>query len=285
SHHLCAMLTEEELPRCGRPEHLPCSKSSGISIALLLVGIGSPLFGHKGLQICPSLMRFSSSLLRLRSSMFHLSTSLFCSSSSNPFLLQYSMESDYLSDICLGILLQFHSRLHWKKVCGLSQTIHDNPDRIVPTPCPRKIYYKVHCDVLPLSLGNPEWMRQTRRSLMFGLNSLTHQAVIDESRYISLETSPPERPFQVLIHLRTPWMNKVRVSLFNNSQYSSPTVEKPNKKTNSYKLNNHEHDNRKRIQNVNPYPYYNDLATHDRIINTNIHKQSVSPSTCTLKSS
>src|SRR4051812_7586320 len=83
----------------------------------------------------------------------------------------------------------------------LGQSIHYDPDRIIPTLCLRKFGNHIHGDLLPLPYWYLQRLQFTMRSLMLGLEFSTSQAFLYILSHIKLHSWPPVVFSQVPIHL------------------------------------------------------------------------------------
>ncbi len=99
------------------------------------------------------------------------------------------------------------------------QSIHNNPYRIISFRGARQSSNEVYTNLFPLPLRYLQWLLQSSWSLVFGLNSLTHIAYNHMCSHISLQSIPPELLVQILIHLRTPKMNRI-IRVMDLLQYS-----------------------------------------------------------------
>src|SRR5688572_7692484 len=90
-----------------------------------------------------------------------------------------------------------------------SQSIHNNPYRIISFLGARQSSNEIHTNLFPLPLGYLQWVQQSSWPLVFSLNSLTYIAHSHMCSHISLQSIPPIFLLQILVHLGTTRMNRI----------------------------------------------------------------------------
>jgi hypothetical protein len=93
------------------------------------------------------------------------------------------MIADYVCYVELGILSDPVGGRYEYEVGSLSQAVHDDPYRVVPTRGVRQTHNEVHTDVFPFPLKN---------SQMIGLDSSTGVTFRHILRYLSFHSHPLE---------------------------------------------------------------------------------------------
>ena len=69
--------------------------------------------------------------------------------------------------------------------------------------------HEIHRYVFPLPLKDVQWMQSSSWLLMLCLDQLARHTLCHMVSNISLHARPPKIPLQVLVQLRTPWMDGV----------------------------------------------------------------------------
>jgi hypothetical protein len=92
-------------------------------------------------------------------------------------------------------------------VSWLSQTIHNDPYRVVPTRGEGQTHNEVHEDVFPFPLENAQGLQISGWSQMNGLDSSTRVTFWHILCNFSLHSCPLETLLKALIHLVGSWMD------------------------------------------------------------------------------
>jgi hypothetical protein len=108
-----------------------------------------------------------------------------------------------------GILSDPVCRGYGYEVGRLSQAVHNDPYRVIPTQGARQTHNEVHVDVFPFPLGNAQWLQVSGGSQMTGLDSSTGVTLGHIFCYLSLHPCPPKHFLQILIHLVGSWMDRI----------------------------------------------------------------------------
>ena len=66
------------------------------------------------------------------------------------------------------------------KVCNFGQPVNNNPNGIMPSVGLGQASYEIHTNLIPFPLGNLKGLKQSGRSLVLSLHSLTNVTVLDE---------------------------------------------------------------------------------------------------------
>src|SRR3954465_14054677 len=99
------------------------------------------------------------------------------------------------------------------------QSAHYDLDRVISPTISRQSGDKVHSNGIPFPFRNLQWLQQSNGSLMFGLDSLTYITLGDIASDFSLHLMPPKLLFQILIHLRSSGVDRIKsiMSFFQNN--------------------------------------------------------------------
>ena len=116
------------------------------------------------------------------------------------------MQLDHFTHIQLGQFIQWSLLINGKEMSTLCQLVHYYPDRVMPFCRPRQMSYKIHGNTIPFPLRDIQWLKCTPWPLMFNLGLLTYQARCYEVGNVDFHSIPPERLFQILIHLSHTWV-------------------------------------------------------------------------------
>ena len=87
------------------------------------------------------------------------------------------------------------------EVSRLSHPVNNDPNGIMQFPGSGQTNHKVHVNSLPLPCWDLNRLAQTSRLKVFGLNLLAMGKLLHKLRNISLHTSPPIDPLEIMIHL------------------------------------------------------------------------------------
>src|SRR3954470_7475909 len=90
------------------------------------------------------------------------------------------------------------------------QSVHYDPDRVISPTRSRQSGDKVHSNGIPFPFQNLQGLQQSSGSLMSGLDSLTYITLGDIASDFSLHLMPPKLLFQVLIHLRSSGVDRIK---------------------------------------------------------------------------
>src|SRR4051812_42142666 len=90
------------------------------------------------------------------------------------------------------------------------QSVHYDPDRVIYPTRSRQSGDKVHSNGIPFPLRNPQWLQQSSGSFMSILDSLTYFTLGDIASDFSLHLMPPKLLFQILIHLCSSWVDRIK---------------------------------------------------------------------------
>src|SRR3954469_7066132 len=90
------------------------------------------------------------------------------------------------------------------------QSVHYDPDRVISPNRSRQTGDKVHSNGIPFPFRNLQGLQQSSGSLMSCLDSLTYVTLGDISSDFSLHLMPPKLLFQILIHLRSSGMDRIK---------------------------------------------------------------------------
>ena len=103
----------------------------------------------------------------------------------------------------------------WKEMTHFCKLVNDNEDSIIPSLGLGKASDKVHLDMIKLPFWNSKRLEETSWSLVFCFHPSTDITFIHELSNLSLHSCPPERLFEVMVHLRTAWVDrKKRIARF-----------------------------------------------------------------------
>jgi hypothetical protein len=94
-------------------------------------------------------------------------------------------------------------------VSRLSQAVHNDSYRVVPTRGARQTHNEVHADIFPLPLGNAQRLQASSWPQMIGLDPSARVTLRHISCNFPLYSRPPEVLLQVLIHLVGSWVDRV----------------------------------------------------------------------------
>src|SRR3954471_11255976 len=103
------------------------------------------------------------------------------------------------------------------------QSVHYDPDRVISLTRSRQSGDKVHSNGIPFPFRNLQWLQQSSGSLMSCLDSLTYITLGDIASDFSLHLMPPKLLFQILIHLSSSGMDRIKsiMSLFQVTSFKS----------------------------------------------------------------
>src|SRR4051812_3098059 len=90
------------------------------------------------------------------------------------------------------------------------QSVHYDPDRVISPTRSRQSGDKVHSNRIPFPFRNLQWLQQSSGSLMSCLDSLTYITLGDIASNFSLHLMTPKLLFQVLIHLRSSGVDRIK---------------------------------------------------------------------------
>src|SRR3954464_10262916 len=90
------------------------------------------------------------------------------------------------------------------------QSVHYDPDRVISPTRSRQSGDKVHSNGISFPFRNLQWLEQSSGSLMSCLDSLTYITLGDIASNLSLHLMPPKLLFQVLIHLRSSGVDRIK---------------------------------------------------------------------------
>src|SRR3954471_9990709 len=90
------------------------------------------------------------------------------------------------------------------------QSVHYDPDRVISPTRSRQSSDKVHSYRIPFPFRNLQRLQQSSGSLMSCLDSLTYITPGDIASDFSLHLMPPKLLFQILIHLSSSWMDRIK---------------------------------------------------------------------------
>src|SRR3954469_14378037 len=90
------------------------------------------------------------------------------------------------------------------------QPVHYDPDRVISPTRSRQSGDKVHSNGIPFPFRNLQRLQQSSGSLMSRLESLTYITLGDIASDFSLHLIPPKLLFQVLIHLRSSGVDRIK---------------------------------------------------------------------------
>src|SRR3954465_8546258 len=90
------------------------------------------------------------------------------------------------------------------------QSVHYDPDRVISPTISRQSGDKVHSNRIPFPFRNLQWLQQSCGSLMSRLDSLTYITLGDIASDFSLHLMPSELFFQILIHLRSSGVDRIK---------------------------------------------------------------------------
>src|SRR5215216_3730893 len=93
--------------------------------------------------------------------------------------------------------------------------VNDNEDGIIPSLGLGKAGVKVHFNMVKLPFWNSKRLEETSWSLMFCFHPSTNITFIHELSNLLLHSCPAESLLEVMVHLRTAWMDgKKRIVRF-----------------------------------------------------------------------
>src|SRR3954453_13767256 len=90
------------------------------------------------------------------------------------------------------------------------QSVHYDPDRVISPTTSRQSRDKGHSHKIPFPFRNLQWLQQSYGSLMSRLDSLTYITLGDIASNFSLHLMPPKFFFQILIHLRSSGVDRIK---------------------------------------------------------------------------
>src|SRR4051812_46850906 len=90
------------------------------------------------------------------------------------------------------------------------QSVHYDPDRVISPTRSRQSGDKVYSNRIPFPFRNLQWLQQSCESLMSRLDSLTYITLGDIASDFSLHLMPPKLLFQILIHLRSSGVDRIK---------------------------------------------------------------------------
>src|SRR4051812_12432643 len=99
------------------------------------------------------------------------------------------------------------------------QSVEYDPDRFISPTRSRQSGDEVHSNGIPFPFWNLQWLQQSSGSLMSRLDSLTYITLGDIAFDFSLHLMPPKLLLQILIHLRSSGMDRIKsiMGLFQNN--------------------------------------------------------------------
>src|SRR5215216_1925065 len=93
---------------------------------------------------------------------------------------------------------------------NFGQSVNYDPDRVISPTRSRQSGNKVHSYRIPFPFRNLQWLQQSNGSLMSRLDSLTYITLGDIASDFSLHCMPPKLLFQILIHLRSSGVDRIK---------------------------------------------------------------------------
>src|SRR3954463_502083 len=90
------------------------------------------------------------------------------------------------------------------------QSVHYYPDRVIFPTRSRQSGDKLHSNRIPFPFRNLQWLQQSSGSLMSRLDSLTYITLGDIAFDLSLHLMPPKLFFQILIHLHSSGVDRIK---------------------------------------------------------------------------
>src|SRR3954468_3617487 len=90
------------------------------------------------------------------------------------------------------------------------QSVNYDPDRVISPTRSRQSGDKVHSNGIPFPFHNLQGLQQSCGSLMSRLDSLTYITLGDIDSDFSLHLVPPKLFFQILIHLRSSGVDRIK---------------------------------------------------------------------------
>src|SRR3954470_15415842 len=99
------------------------------------------------------------------------------------------------------------------------QSVNYDPDRVISPTRSRQSGDRVHSNGIPFPFRNLQRLQQSSGSLMSCLDSLTYITLGDIASDFSLHLMPPKLLFQILIHLSSSGMDRIKsiMSLLQNN--------------------------------------------------------------------
>jgi len=111
------------------------------------------------------------------------------------------MQPHNLLDVQLSQLCHRHPQVHRQEMCALGQSVHYDPDGVMPSKSLWQMGHKVHRDAIPFPYRYLQGLHNPTRSLMLHICLLTGQIGRHELCHILLHPLPPKSFLEVLIHL------------------------------------------------------------------------------------
>src|SRR3954463_8101054 len=93
---------------------------------------------------------------------------------------------------------------------NFGQSVHYDPDRVISPTRSRQSGDKVHSKGIPFPFRNLQWLQQSSGTLMSCLDSLTYITLGNIASDFSLHLMPPKLFFQILIHLRSSGVDRIK---------------------------------------------------------------------------
>src|SRR3954462_3893285 len=90
------------------------------------------------------------------------------------------------------------------------QSVHYEPDRVISPTRSRQSGDKFHSNGIPFPFRNLQWLQQSSGYLMSRLDSLTYITLGNIASDFSLHLMPLKLFFQVLIHLRSSGVDRIK---------------------------------------------------------------------------
>src|SRR3954463_9945592 len=90
------------------------------------------------------------------------------------------------------------------------QSVHYYPDRVIFPTRSRQSGDKLHSNRIPFPFRNLQWLQQSSGSLLSCLDSLTYITLGDITSDFSLHLMPPKLLFQILIHLSSSGVDRIK---------------------------------------------------------------------------
>ena len=101
------------------------------------------------------------------------------------------MQTNYLVNVDLRILLCPVGGVHWQEVSGLGQPVHNNPNGIMVPGGIGQSQYKVHANVLPFPRWYGKGLQRTCCLQVTGLDSLAGVTLRYVLGNFPLHSGPP----------------------------------------------------------------------------------------------
>src|SRR3954465_8894040 len=95
-------------------------------------------------------------------------------------------------------------------MCDFGQSVNYDQDRVISPTRSRQSSDKVHSNGIPFPFRNLQGLQQSSGSLMSCLDSLTYVTFGDITSDLSLHLMPPKLLFQILIHLSSSGVDRIK---------------------------------------------------------------------------